>query len=223
MILNEVIQLHTSPLAGSGIIAILRRIPIEKLTDVAQALLSGGICTLECTFDPADPDCEQTLARSLDALFRFEGQLTYGAGTVLSPRQVQIAADHGAKLIVSPGTDCAVIERTRALGLWSIPGAATPTEALTAHQAGAHFVKLFPAGALGAPYLKALTAPLAHIPFLAVGGIDRHNIATFQAAGAAGFGVGSVLTPKSAIDSGDFDQITQHAAQLIRALARKED
>ena len=210
-------SIYTLP--PNGIIAILRRVPVGKLPFIAQALWDGGIQALECTFDQADPLCEKILADSLDLLSKeFSDVMAIGAGTVLTENQVQIAYDHGARLIVSPGTDEAVIQKTRALGMLSLPGAMTPTEALRAHRAGADYVKLFPAGDLGVGYLKSLVTPLAHIHFLAVGGITKDNIAAFADAGAKGFGISSVLTPKDAIEQNDFAQIQKRAAELICAL-----
>ena len=104
----------------------------------------------------------------------------------------------------------------------SMPGAFTPTEVVTAHEAGADFVKVFPVDALGPAYLKALKAPLCHIKMLAVGGVNEGNLKAFLAAGASGFGIGSNVVNKKMIAEGDFEAITALARDFIAALARAE-
>ena len=96
-----------------------------------------------------------------------------------------------------------------------MPGALTPTDAVTAHEAGASFVKIFPAGTLGAGYVKALVAPLSHISFLAVGGIGPSNVSDFMKAGCVGAGVGGNLTNKEWIAAGEWGKITEVASQLV--------
>lgn len=207
-------------LPADGVIAILRRVPESRLLAVADSLYSGGIRAMECTFDQVAQDCESALARALDLLVsRYGDSMLIGAGTVLSAHQVQIAADHGARIIISPNVDVSVVAKTKLLGLLSAPGAMTPSEAVAAVNAGADYVKLFPASNLGPEYLKAIAAPLSHIRFLAVGGIDETNVAVYKKAGAVGFGIGSVLTPKDAIASGDYAVIKQRAARILRALS----
>ena len=124
-----------------------------------------------------------------------------------------------AALIVSPNTDRAVIARTREKGALSLPGAMTPTEIAQAHAWGAHYVKLFPAGELGLSYIKAIRAPLRHIPMLAVGGVEPGNVADYLKAGISGFGVGSPIAPKAEIDRGDYAAITARARAFVDAIA----
>ena len=102
-----------------------------------------------------------------------------GAGTVMTAEQVQAAKGAGASFIISPNVSRAVIEKTVALDMVSMPGAMTPTEIADAHDYGADLVKVFPASILGAAYVKAVRAPLEHIPLIAVGGIDSGNVAEF--------------------------------------------
>ena len=138
-----------------------------------------------------------------------------GAGTVTSTALVDLAAEAGALYIISPDTDVEVIRRTRELGLVSMPGAYTPTEAKTAFNAGADFIKLFPCVGDGPGYVKALCAPLNHIPFLAVGGVDVNNAAAYIKAGAVGVGVGSSLVKKTWVDAGEYYKITEEAKKMI--------
>jgi 2-dehydro-3-deoxyphosphogluconate aldolase/(4S)-4-hydroxy-2-oxoglutarate aldolase len=102
-----------------------------------------------------------------------------------------------------------------------MPGALTPTEIVSAWDAGAHFVKLFPAGELGIGYIKAVRAPLHHIPMLAVGGVEPGNIADYLKAGISGFGVGSPLLPKADIERGNYSAITERARAFVDAIGRE--
>ena len=118
-----------------------------------------------------------------------------GAGTVTNTHLVDLTHAHGGQYIISPDTNVSVIKKTKELGMISMPGAMTPSEVITAHNAGADIVKLFPASDLGPRYLKAVRAPLNHIKIMAVGGINQKNMPDFLAAGACGFGVGGGTLP----------------------------
>ena len=146
------------------------------------------------------------------------GKLFVGAGTVCSVELCDLAAGAGAQFIISPDADEAVISRTRELGLISIPGALTPTEIKAAWCAGADFVKVFPASAMGPAYLKAVRAPLSHIPLMAVGGVNEQNAGDFIRAGCCGIGVGGNLVNKEWIAAGEFEKITASAAEYLRAV-----
>ena len=198
------------------IIAILRKISEKSLLPLVGALLDGGIKLIEITFDQkGDP---LTTARGIDRICgKYGGSIQVGAGTVMTVEQAELAHKSGAGYIISPNTDPAVIGRTKELGMISIPGALTPTEIVAAHDIGADIVKLFPAGELGMNYIKALTAPITHIPLMAVGGVNLGNIAEFFKAGLMGVGIGSAITPKNLIENGDFDKITQLARGYINA------
>ena len=141
-----------------------------------------------------------------------------GAGTVTSPELVELTAKAGGAFIISPDTDVAVIKRTRELGLVSMPGALTPSEIKTAHNAGADYVKVFPLGSMGPGYLKAIRAPLSHIKMTAVGGINEKNLKEYLEAGACGAGIGGNLANKKWIENGEFDKITEVAKQLVQVV-----
>ena len=111
--------------------------------------------------------------------------------------------------------DVNVIRRTRELGMVSMPGCLTPSEIMDAHRAGADFVKLFPAADLGPGFLKAIRAPISHVPMLVVGGINEKNIGDFLAAGAAGAGIGGNLANKAWIEAGEYEKVTEVAAKLV--------
>lgn len=199
------------------IIAIIRGMEPDICVKLAEAFYAGGINMIEVTFNQAKPDEFYKTAEAIRAIReKFQGKVLAGAGTVITLEQLQMAADAGAQYIISPSVDVEIIKKTVELGLVSMPGAMTPSEIVTAYNAGASFVKVFPIGDLGASYLKALKAPLSHIPLLAVGGVNPDNIADFMKAGAVGAGVGGNLTNKNWIAAGQYDKITEVAAALVK-------
>ena len=198
------------------VISIVRGMAPEKILPVAQALYDGGIRLIEVTFNQKEPENFYKTADAIRAITETMGdKMLVGAGTVTSVELVEMAAAAGAKYIISPDCDLDVIRRTRELGLVSMPGAYTATEAKQAHVAGADFVKLFPC-IEGAPaYVKALSAPFNHIKFLAVGGVNADNAATFLRSGAVGVGVGSCLVNKKWAAEGRYDLITAEAKKFV--------
>lgn len=201
------------------LIAIMRRVPENHLAETARALCRGGVRAMEITFDHERPDCARALARQLHILCEAVGdQALVGAGTVLTPEEVDIAAEAGARLIVSPNTDENVIRRTKERGLLSCPGAMTPSEIVAAHAAGADIVKLFPVQQLDASFIKAMRGPLGHIPLLAVGGTDETNAAEFVRAGACGVGVGGALVRADLITAENWGALEENARRLLRTL-----
>ena len=199
------------------IVAIVRGVYGEDCVNLAQALYEGGIELLEVTFDQSKPEELSRTSDSIKMLVeRLGDKMVFGAGTVTTVQMLELAKNAGAKFIVSPDTNEAVIRATVAAGMVSMPGALTPTEIVTAHRWGADFVKLFPAGTQGAAYFKAVTAPLNHIRMLAVGGVTEKNVADFMAAGAVGAGVGGNLVNKTWIKNGEFDKITAVAKELVK-------
>ncbi|MCL2494072.1 MAG: bifunctional 4-hydroxy-2-oxoglutarate aldolase/2-dehydro-3-deoxy-phosphogluconate aldolase [Oscillospiraceae bacterium] len=200
------------------IIAIVRGLPEAQAVPLAGALLAGGIELIEVTFNQAAPDSFQCTAGAIAAIKAACGdKMRVGAGTVMTPAQLRLAHDAGAGFVISPNVDEAVIKETRALGLVSLPGCMTPSECAAAHSYGADFIKIFPAGVLGPGYFTALRAPLSHLKFLAVGGVDCANIPDFLRAGALGFGIGGSLVNKDWIAAGRFDLITAAAREYVRA------
>lgn len=201
------------------LIAILRAIEPDRLIPLAQALYDGGIRLLEITYsaDGKVPD-EVTAANIRRLVSHFEGRMFIGAGTVLTARQVQLTKEAGGLFIISPNTDEEVISETVRQGLVSMPGAFTPTEIAAAHNMGADFVKVFPAGIMGPEYIKAVAAPLSQIRMLAVGGIEIGSMADYLKAGACGFGISSSLTDKAKIAACDWEGITALAKQYTEVL-----
>ena len=198
------------------IIAIVRGMDKEKTVKIAKALYEGGIRFVEVTFNQKNPEKFYETADCIRAIREEMGDKMFvGAGTVTSVELVNMAAQAGALYIISPDMDEAVIKHTRELGLVSMPGAYTATEAKKAYNAGADFVKLFPCIGDAPAYVKALCAPFNHIPFLAVGGVDADNAADFIKAGAVGVGVGSSLVNKNWVAAGEFEKITAEAKRMI--------
>ena len=169
------------------IIAIVRGLEGEKTLRLAEALYKGGIKLIEVTFNLSSPEKFSVTTDAIAAINKhFGDKVLAGAGTVTTPELVKMAAEAGAKYIISPNTDADVIKATRVLGLVSMPGALTPTEVMAAHNAGADFVKVFPASNLGSSYIKALRAPVSHVKLMAVGGINENNIKEYLDAGCVG-------------------------------------
>ena len=202
------------------IIVIARGLDRAELLHTAEAMYKGGIRLLEVTFNASgDPSDEETAARIAMLAEHFRGRMYIGAGTVLRPAQVELAAKAGAAYIISPDSRREVIERTRALGLVSLPGAFTPTECTTAWDFGADFIKIFPNSELKPSYIKALKAPLSHMRFLAVGGVNLENLQEFMASGACGIGIANGIIDKKMVKAGDFEGITALARSFTEKMA----
>ena len=202
------------------IIAISRGIHADRIVDTAQAISRGGIKLFEVTFVHDSHDGVKETRLSIEKLSSaLGGDMIVGAGTVLTVDEVHMAADACATFIISPDTNIKVIEETKKLGLVSIPGAMTPTEIVRAYDAGADFVKVFPASVLGVDYIKAVKGPLHHIPLIAVGGINKDNAAAFLSAGVSALGIGGSLVDSKAILSGDFRLLTERAQGIIKAVS----
>jgi Entner-Doudoroff aldolase len=183
-------------------IVVLRLQDHAKTVRMGQILAEEGLRVMEVTLD--HPDSVAAL-RQLDKALG--GDVLLGAGTVRSAEQVRIAADAGARFCVSPHTDPAVVAAAIKAGLASIPGACTATEVATAVDAGAHFVKLFPAAPLGPGYLSALRGPFRDVKFVPTGGIPHNQLQPWYDAGAVAVGLGSDL-----IVDEDLDELLRRAA-----------
>lgn len=205
-------------LAGK-IIAIVRGIPSSQIVGLATALEKGGVNCIEVTFDQSSEEKAKDTLAAIRAIKEALGErVCVGAGTVMTPEQVRQAVEAGAEYMISPNVDEEVIRETKRLDKVSIPGAMTPTEAVFAYKCGADIVKMFPAGILGASYIKAVKAPLKHIPLTAVGNVNVENCAQFLAAGAVGVGVGGSLVSAKLVEEGRFDEITATAKAYVAAL-----
>ena len=202
------------------IIAIIRGFAPDVCLKLAEAYFKGGIRLVEVTFSQKAPDTWKDTAAAIGAIkARFAGDVHVGAGTVLTEEQLAMCRDAGGEYMITPNVKPALIRSCVKQGLVAMPGALTPSEAVDAWDAGASFVKIFPAGSLGPGYVKAIRAPLSHIPFLAVGGISPDNVADFMRVGCVGAGVGGNLTNKEWIAAGAWDKIADTARQLVERSA----
>lgn len=199
----------------NGIIAISRGNYGDTLLRAVEAAARGGIKAVEITFEQnLSPDIAGEAL--LQLVQRFGAETAVGAGTVLTLEQLRIAEQAGAKYVVSPNCDCTIIKAAKQDGLVSVPGAMTPTEIAAAYAAGANIVKLFPAGALGVEYFKAIKAPLRHIPLAAVGGVTPDNLPLFKRAGACAYGISTGIFNAAAIKNGDFALVNALAEKYVR-------
>lgn len=204
------------------IIAIVRGASKEKCSKVVEALYNGGIKFVEITYNQSKPESWKETAETIGELAKeFKGRVHIGAGTVTSVELVELTYQNHGEYIISPDADIDVIKRTKELGMVSMPGALTPSEIKKAYNAGADFVKIFPIGNFGPAYVKALRAPLNHIPMLAVGGVNEKNIAEFMAAGCVGAGVGGNLAKKDWIEAGEFEKLTLAAKEMLAAINKE--
>ncbi|MGC3954802.1 MAG: bifunctional 4-hydroxy-2-oxoglutarate aldolase/2-dehydro-3-deoxy-phosphogluconate aldolase [Propionicimonas sp.] len=206
------------------VVAIVRGLTTEQTLRTTAALAEAGIVVLEVTFAAETPAAVAENAATISRLLaEFGDRLTIGAGTVTTLSQLAAAESAGARFVVSPNTDPAIIAAARERGLAVLPGALTPSEAIAARRAGAHLVKLFPAEQLGPGYLKALRGPLPQIPFVAVGGIRADNARAFLDAGAVGLGVGGRMVSRALADAGQYDQMAAAARALLTSIDERRD
>ena len=196
---------------GTKIVVIVRGMQTKDMVPLAEALNEAGIRLLEMTFNQSDAAERTETARCISLLREKLGDRMYfGAGTVMNVEQMKLAMSAGAQFLISPHTNTDVISQTVAKGLVSMPGAFTPTEIQTAHEAGADFVKVFPIDAVGPGYLKSVIAPLNNIPLIAVGSVDLPVMKGYWDAGCVGFGMGSIID-RAAVAAGDFARVTEKA------------
>jgi 2-dehydro-3-deoxyphosphogalactonate aldolase len=196
-------------LAPTPLVAILRGVTPDEADSIAAVIVEAGFGAIEVPLNSPDP------LASIELIARLLGdKVLVGAGTVLEPGQVDEVAEAGAKLVVAPNADHAVIERATKLGLIAVPGVATMTEAFAALKAGASGLKLFPGEALGPDIVKAWRAVLPkETQLYPVGGITPERIGSYRRAGANGFGIGSALYKPGA----SVDEVARAAQTFVKA------
>jgi 2-dehydro-3-deoxyphosphogluconate aldolase/(4S)-4-hydroxy-2-oxoglutarate aldolase len=198
---------------ASGVVAVIRLKEPEKLRAVVDALIEGGVTALEVTMTvPGAVGLIEQLARVLPAGFRL------GAGTVLDPETARHVILAGASFIVAPTLNLQTIELCHRYDVAAMPGCFTPTEILTAWQAGADVVKVFPATALGPGYFKDVKAPLPQVRMMPTGGVTLANAGEWIRAGATAIGVGTALLETKAIAEGNYGKIAENARILVDAV-----
>lgn len=195
---------------STGVIAIMRAQSSDQLLRAADAIRAGGVAAIEVTLTTPG-----ALATIEQAVGRYGAGVAFGAGTVLDSESAHAAILAGAEFVVSPSYKIELVEMCRRYSVPVFPGAYTPTEIVTAWEAGADMVKVFPAGIGGPPLLKALKAPLPQVELIPVGGVDLETAAGFIRAGAAALGVGSALINQRLLDEGDFGALSERARRFI--------
>jgi 2-dehydro-3-deoxyphosphogluconate aldolase/(4S)-4-hydroxy-2-oxoglutarate aldolase len=193
-----------------GIVAVVRSPDSRQLVEVARALADGGVTVVEITMTV--PDALEVLRQVRQAL---GDRLLLGAGTVLDPETARAALLAGAEYLVAPTVNHDVIRLCRRYDKLVMPGAFTPTEILTAWEAGADIVKVFPADVVGPAFFKALRGPLPQVRLMPTGGVDLTTAADFLRAGACCLGVGGQLVEPRAVAERDFDRIRERARQYV--------
>ena len=201
----------------SGAIGIIRIQTAEDLLSIAGALYRGGLNCLEITMNT--PGALRAIESAREKL----PQVLLGAGTVLDAISAREAILAGAQFLVTPTVKLDVLEVAHRYGVPAIIGAMTPTEILTAWEAGADMVKVFPASVLGPKYLQEIHGPLPQIPLVPTGGITAENAGEFIRTGAVAVCVGSWLVDKKAVAEGRFEVLTERARQLVEAVRRARE
>ena len=199
-----------------GIVPIVRADSAENAIQAVEAIYRGGIRAAEITMTV--PGAIRALEKVADA---FGDKIVLGAGTVLDPETARTCMLAGAEFFVTPAFKASTVEICRRYSKVIMPGALTPTEVLTAWEAGADAVKVFPCGNVGGPkYIKALKAPFPHIEMIPTGGVNLETAGEFLKAGACAVAVGSELVDSASVKAGRFDVIEQRARQYLEAIAR---
>ena len=202
-------------LREGGIVPVIRADSADTALRIVDALVAGGIRTLEITMTV--PDAIGAIKAVAD---RFGSSVLVGAGTVTSRALAEGSLDAGAEFLVTPCVVPDVIAVAKERDVAVLPGAMTPTEVFTAWSSGGDIIKIFPASNVGgASYLKALKGPFPQIPLCPTGGVNLQTIGEFVKAGASAVGVGGELVSKAAIDAGDYGKITELAKQYVSALS----
>jgi 2-dehydro-3-deoxyphosphogluconate aldolase / (4S)-4-hydroxy-2-oxoglutarate aldolase len=202
-----------STIEAAGIIAVIRMTDAQRLRDTIDALVEGGVRILEVTMTvPGAVDLIRNLSASLprDCLL--------GAGTVLDAETATRVIDAGAAFVVSPVFKRELIERSHQRDVVAMPGCFSPTEILTAWEAGADFVKVFPATALGPTFFKDVKAPLPMVKLIPTGGVTLDNAGDWIRAGASAVGVGTALLDASAVARGDYAVVRANAERIVASV-----
>jgi len=197
-----------------GLIPVIRVFSAQEAMEVSDAIKEGGLTLIEITMSvPGALDTIKELTR------KYKDEIIMGAGTVLDPETGRAALLAGAQFIVTPTLNLDLIQLAHRYGVVIVPGTATPTEILTAWNAGADMVKVFPAAQLGGPeYIKAIRGPLPQILLVPTGGVNLQNAGAFIKAGATALGVGGELVDKKAVKEKKFNVITDNTRAFLRVI-----
>ena len=204
----------TSRLTHPGIVAVIRTHRPEQVLPICEALLAGGVVGLEITLT-----VPQALEAITQASRRFGSQALIGAGTVVDAEACRQVIAAGADFVVSPIARLELVTIAHAAARPVMLGAYTPTEAQTAHEAGADFIKIFPADKLGPSYIRALRAPLPHLRIVPTGGVNLQTAADFLKAGCAALGVGSALLSPEILRDSNWPELTRLGRAFVEIAA----
>jgi 2-dehydro-3-deoxyphosphogluconate aldolase / (4S)-4-hydroxy-2-oxoglutarate aldolase len=203
----------------TGIIPVIRATGAEAALQAAEAVLRGGISVVEITMTV--PNAIRVMEKVAEQL---RGKVLLGAGTVLDPETARAAILAGAEFIVAPSLNLKTVEMAHRYSKVVLPGALTPTEVLAAWEAGADFVKIFPAGNVGGPkYIKALKAPFPQISLVPTGGVNLETAADFVLAGASALGVGGELVDAKALAAGHVEVIEENARKFLACVHKARE
>lgn len=205
----------SSMLMDPGVIAVIRAQSVIQVHPICEALIAGGIVAIEITMTTPG-----AIAIIRQAHQEFSNRAVIGVGTVLDVSTCEAALAAGAEFVVSPVCRRELIGHAHGAGRPVMIGAYTPTEAQLASEAGADFIKIFPAETLGPGYIKSLLAPLPHLRCVPTGGVDLRNIGEFFKAGCAAVGVGSSLMPGEIIKEQNWPEIVANAKAFVSAAKR---
>jgi len=200
-----------SRIADSGVVAVLRGVEADQLIGIADALREGGVTAVEITADT--PGVAEKIG---DVAGAFGDEVVVGTGTVLDGETARTTLLAGAEFVVSPSLHEDVIETCNRYGAVSAPGIMTPTEAIRGYEAGADFVKVFPATTVGPDHLAAMRGPLGQIPMMPTGGVAPDNAADYVDAGACAVGAGGALVDYDAAARGEYETITDTAREFTQ-------
>ena len=197
-----------------GLIPVIRVASASEAIDVANAIKEGGVSLIEITMS-----VQGAIDVIKELTGKYKDEIIMGAGTVLDPETGRAALLAGAQFIVSPTLNLDLIQLAHRYSAVVVPGAMTPTEILTAWNAGADMVKVFPAAQLGGPaYIKALRGPLPQVLLVPTGGVNLQNAGAFIQAGAAALGAGGELVDKKAVTEKKFSVITENTRAFLKAI-----
>ena len=207
--------LSPSVIEQDGVIAVVRLNDLSKAVPLTEALVAGGVRAVEFTF--TNPAAAEAIAAASAAL---GSRALIGAGSVLDAETARVAILAGATFVVTPTVSPPTIEICNRYGVATTIGALTPTEILTAWQAGATYVKVFPANLGGPRYLRDVLGPLPQLKLIPTGGVDVENAGEFIRAGAVAVALGSNLVDGRSVATGDWETITARAQAIVDAVAR---
>ena len=208
-------DLSPSLIEQDGVIAVVRLDDLSKAVPLTKALVAGGVRPVEFTF--TNPAAGEAIAEATAAL---GSRALIGAGSVLDAETARVAILAGARFVVTPTVSVATIEICNRYGVATTIGALTPTEIVTAWQAGATFVKVFPANLGGPRYLRDVLGPLPQLKLIPTGGVDVDNAGEFIRAGAVAVALGSNLVDGRSVATEDWETITARAQAVVDAVAR---